>query len=307
MNRKIYAIGETVLDLMFMNEEPKAAKPGGSSLNSAVSLGRLKLPVYLISEWGQDQAGKLIENFLVSNQVNVNHVYRYSGGKSSLAMAFLNEEGKASYDFYKIYPEKRFQIDFPEINKDDIVLFGSFYAISPDIYPHVSSFVKHARKNEAFIIYDPNFRKPHLDDLPKVKHFIEKNISYAHIVKGSNEDFELIFGCRDGKEAFERIQQYGCSYLIYTTGSEGAEFYSQNGSLSLPAGNDKIVSTIGAGDNFSAGMIYTLYKNQITTGTFHEMGINQWTEVLQSGTDFASHVCSFYENYISMDFAKVYW
>ena len=38
--RKIYTIGETVLDIIFKNGQPVASKAGGSMLNTAVSLGR---------------------------------------------------------------------------------------------------------------------------------------------------------------------------------------------------------------------------------------------------------------------------
>ena len=52
--RKIYAIGETVCDLIFKDDKPLAAKAGGSMLNASISLGRLKLPVNFISEFGND-------------------------------------------------------------------------------------------------------------------------------------------------------------------------------------------------------------------------------------------------------------
>ncbi len=38
--RKIYGIGETVYDIIFKDGTPQAAKPGGSVLNSMVSLGQ---------------------------------------------------------------------------------------------------------------------------------------------------------------------------------------------------------------------------------------------------------------------------
>jgi fructokinase len=43
--RNIYAIGETVLDILFKDQLPVTAKAGGACLNSAVTLGRLNLPV----------------------------------------------------------------------------------------------------------------------------------------------------------------------------------------------------------------------------------------------------------------------
>jgi len=68
--RKIYGIGETVLDIIFKNNQPQAAKAGGSVLNSVVSMGRMNLPVSFISEYGQDDVGTLIDDFLKSNGVD---------------------------------------------------------------------------------------------------------------------------------------------------------------------------------------------------------------------------------------------
>ena len=68
--RKIFGIGETVLDIIFKDGQPQAAKAGGSVLNSAVSMGRMGLPVSFISEYGLDDVGELIDNFLNENGVN---------------------------------------------------------------------------------------------------------------------------------------------------------------------------------------------------------------------------------------------
>src|SRR5512139_1052351 len=119
--RKIFGIGETVLDIIFKNGQPQAAKAGGSVLNSAVSMGRMNLPVSFISEYGNDQAGMLIDDFLRENGVDTSHVHRFSDGSTALALAFLDEKNDARYDFYKDYPQNRLNIVFPEIHKDDIV------------------------------------------------------------------------------------------------------------------------------------------------------------------------------------------
>ena len=144
--RKIYTIGETVLDILFSKNQPFTAKAGGACLNTAVSLGRLGLPVQFIGEFGLDEVGNFIDNFLKENNVNTDSVYRYYDGKSALALAFLNENNDASYDFYKIYPEKRLNIEFPEIHQDDIVLFGSFYAITPEVRKKLIHFIQQIGK-----------------------------------------------------------------------------------------------------------------------------------------------------------------
>ena len=67
--RKIYAVGETVYDILFKGEQPVAARPGGAMLNASVSLGRLGLPIHLITEIGNDQVGSQIQKFLKDNGV----------------------------------------------------------------------------------------------------------------------------------------------------------------------------------------------------------------------------------------------
>ncbi len=170
--RKIYTIGETVLDILFKNQLPFTAKAGGACLNSAVTLGRLNLPVYFLGEYGMDEVGNIIDAFLKKNHVSTQYVYRYYGGKSTLALAFLNENNDASYDFYKIYPDKRLDVKFPAIQQDDIVLFGSIYAITLEVRSKLMEFIREANKKKAIVIYDPNFRKQHLHDLPKLRPLI---------------------------------------------------------------------------------------------------------------------------------------
>lgn len=126
---KIYGVGETVLDIIFRNNKPEMATPGGSVLNALVSLGRLGVDASFISEYGEDNAGKYIDLYLKENQVNTDLVHRSSDYKTSLALAFLDEKNDASYSFYKDIPEKRLagvEIDFEE---DDIFLFGSFFQL----------------------------------------------------------------------------------------------------------------------------------------------------------------------------------
>ncbi|HPR25012.1 MAG TPA: carbohydrate kinase, partial [Lentimicrobium sp.] len=48
----VFTIGECLLDIVFRNGQPEWSCPGGSMLNTAVSLGRFGQPVAFISETG---------------------------------------------------------------------------------------------------------------------------------------------------------------------------------------------------------------------------------------------------------------
>jgi fructokinase len=301
--RKIYGIGETVLDIIFKNGQPQAAKAGGSVLNSVVSMGRMGLPVSFISEYGSDDVGDLIDNFLRDNGVETTSVHRFKDGNTALAMAFLNEKNDASYTFYKKFPAKRLDIKFPEISKDDIVQCGSFYAIWPEIRDKFKKFISDAKKNGALILYDPNFRASHLDELDILKPLIIENMKMATYVRGSDEDFKNIFGANSADEAWDIVRKY-CKSLVYTANVEGVYVRTTSYSGKFPVKKITPVSTIGAGDNFNAGMLTSIYTNKITGDQLSEIGEKEWSKIITSAVDFATHVCLSYENYISVEFAN---
>ena len=300
--RKIYGIGETVLDIIFKDGQPQAAKAGGSVLNSVVSMGRMGLPVSFISEYGRDNVGDLIDKFLKDNGVNSSSVHRFRDGSTSLALAFLNEKNDASYTFYKDFPAKRLDIVFPEIKKDDIVQCGSFYAIWPEIREKFKKFIQNAYNNGGFILYDPNFRPTHVSELGTLKPLIIENIRMATLLRGSDEDFKNIFGANTPDEAWDIAKKY-CKSLVYTANVDGVYVRTTSFSGKFPVHKITPVSTIGAGDNFNAGMLTSIYRNKISGEQLNLIGEKEWSQIITSAVDFATHVCMSYENYISEEFA----
>ena len=301
--RKVYGIGETVLDIIFKNGQPQAAKAGGSVLNSAISMGRMNLPVSFISEYGLDDVGDLIDNFLNANGVNSSYVCRFSDGSTALALAFLNENNDARYTFYKQFPEKRLDIEFPVIEKDDIVQCGSFYAIWPEIREKFKKFISSARDKGALILYDPNFREGHLSELSTLKPLIIENMKMTTLLRGSDEDFRNIFGVNSVDEAWEVAKNY-CSCLVYTANADGVSVRTTSYSGKFPVHKIVPVSTIGAGDNFNAGMLTAIYQNNIKGEDLAKVGEAEWTKIITMAVNFATHVCLSYENYVSEEFAS---
>jgi fructokinase len=303
--RKIYGIGETVLDIIFKNGQPKAAKPGGSVLNSIVSMGRMNLPVSFISEYGIDDVGNLINDFLKTNVVDTSFTYRFEDAATSLAIAFLNEKNDANYSFYKNFPSERLKINFPTVNKDDIVQCGSFYAIWPEIRTKFKKFISDSRKKGALILYDPNFRSSHLPELEQLKPLIIENMKMSSLLRGSDEDFNNIFGAETPDQTWEIVKKY-CNCLVYTANKDGV--YVRTSSYSGKFAVQKIspVSTIGAGDNFNAGMITAIYNQKINAIQLENLGEHEWTEIISTAVSFASHVCMSYDNYISTEFAAYF-
>ncbi len=303
--RNIYAIGETLYDIIFKDGQPQAGKPGGAMLNSTVSLGRIGLPVSLISEYADDDIGRIIDKFLHDNGVGTSYTDHYKDGKTALAIAVLNEKNDASYTFYKNYPERRLEMGFPPVRKGDIILCGSIYAITNEIRSKFVQFITQAKENGGIVIYDPNFRSAHASELDELKPLIIENMKMAGIIRGSDEDFRNIFRAASPDSAWEVVRKY-CNCMVYTASSDGVYVRTPSFSGQFPVNKITPVSTIGAGDNFNAGMIAAIYKNGITNEEPEVMGEEKWRKVITSGVSFATDVCLSYENYISAEFAEKY-
>lgn len=293
---RIFGLGETVLDIIFKNNQPVASRPGGSAFNALVSLSRAGEEVALISEIGLEEVGEQIVEFLRENGVGTSWLHRFKSGKTPVALAFLDEENNASYQVYKDFPDERFQISGPDFLPGDILLFGSFFAVNPVLRKQVVPLLQKARKQGAFLIYDPNFRKNHLSNIDVYRPLIEENFSLAHLVRGSDEDFENIYPGLDTNEVLQKIREFDAMGLI-TANSDGVYGLVGEQYFHVAARKIKPVSTIGAGDNFNAGLVYGLSRQKPAEGD-----VDRWKKIVENAVEFATNVCLSFDNYISREF-----
>lgn len=299
MTRTVFTIGETVFDIIFQDGGIKTGRAGGSMLNTSVSLGRLGLNVSFISEVGKDKLGVMITGFLQSNNVNTGYIDRFADGKTPVALAFLDEHRNAAYSFYKSYPEQRLQQKMPVVSENDIVVFGSFFSLSPVVRTPVLKFIRQARSAGAIIIYDPNIRSPHKNELPSLLPMIHENIALADIVRASHEDFETIFAIKNAKEAFDLMKNYGDAALIFTRGGGEISVFAKGHTKNYTVPSIRVVSTIGAGDSFNAGVVLSLTEQRISRSGLKSLGENQWKSIIDTGIKLSSQVCQRFDNYYS--------
>ncbi|MBR4923621.1 MAG: carbohydrate kinase [Bacteroidaceae bacterium] len=301
--RRVIGIGETILDILFKDNQPKVAVPGGSVFNGIISLGRAGANVTFISEVGGDKVGNIILDFMKENGVGTDNVVVYPDRRSPVSLAFLNEKNDAEYIFYKDYPNLRLDVEMPEVTGDDIIMFGSFYAITPQLRDKVKELLDKARKVGAIIYYDVNFRKTHAHEAIKLMPTILENFEYADIVRGSNEDFGYMFGMTDPDKVYQHKVSFYCPRFICTNGGEGLCLRTATLKKDYPVEPLQTVSTIGAGDNFNAGLVFGLLKNRIRKADLDELTEADWDKIIASGMSFSKEVCTSLDNYISKEFA----
>lgn len=304
--RKVIGIGETVLDIIFRNEQPIGAYPGGSSFNAIISLARAGVPTAFICEAGHDRVGQNIINFLKENHVDTSNVNVFPGSRSPISLAFLDENNDAQYIFYKDHPHDQLDFSYPDIQPDDIVLFGSYYAVNPVIRPQIVGLLDYARSHGAIIYYDVNYRPSHKDDVMRITPNYLENLEYADIVRGSWEDFRVLYKMDDSDKVYNSEISFYCKKFIYTHGAAPVELRAENGFRKCyPVVNTPTVSTIGAGDNFNAGFIYGMLKYGITRSDI-EQGLTeqQWDNIIGCALKFSAEACKSLYNYVSKEFGK---
>ena len=271
-----------------------------------ISLGRLNVPVSFISELGNDRVGDMIRDFMEDNHITTEFVDRFPDGKSPISLAFLDDDKNANYIFYKDYPAQRLEVPLPKIEKDDIFVFGSYYSLNPVLRTRMVEFLQYAQERKAIIYYDPNFRKAHAHEAIRLMPTVLENLEFADIVRGSDEDFQNLYGKSDAQEVYKEYIQFYCDRFLTTHGANGVNLHTRNFTRHFDSPQIQPLSTIGAGDNFNAGIIYGLLKYDVRHADLPSLDQDTWRKIIRCGMDLASEVCQSYDNYISKEFAAKY-
>ena len=163
-----------------------------------------------------------------------------------------------------------------------------------------------AREKKAIIYYDPNFRSSHKNEAMKLAPTIIENLEYADIVRGSLEDFFYMYGLQDVDKIYKDKIKFYCPRFICTAGGDKVSLRTNLVSKEYPIEPLEAVSTIGAGDNFNAGLIYGLLKYDVRYRDLNNLNEEVWDKVVQCGKDFAAEVCRSFSNSVSVEFAGQY-
>lgn len=304
--RKVIGIGETVLDIIFKGGQPIGAFPGGSVFNAIVSLGRAGVSTTFISETGNDRIGDQVVSFLRDNGVNADLVNRCPNGQSPVSLAFLDEHNNAEYLFYKDHPHDHVDFVYPDIQPDDIVIVGSFFAVNPAVRPQVMGLLDYAHNHGAIIYYDVNYRPAHKNDVMKITPNLIENLEFADIVRGSRKDFETLYRKSDPDKVYTAEISFYCKKFVYTQGADPVVVRADgNFRREYAVPETETVSTIGAGDNFNAGLLYGLIRYGITKDQLDRgLAPEEWDKLVAYAQLFSNECCKGIYNYVSKEFGE---
>ena len=281
--RKIITIGESTYQIHFSGNNPRCSFPGGVILNATASLAMSGIDTFMVSETACDYFGNQIADYLKNAGVDTKSLDRFTEGATTLDI--YTPDGVMQYG---TYPADRFNVVWPRIDENDIVIFGGFYALDASLRERLFEMVKYARERKAIIIYLPGF--PHHPNLriTKVMTAILENLEVSNLVIASREHILDIFGSEDASHVFKSNIEFYCPNFICL--DEGNAHIFASGKTGSIAINDKARDNeIAADASFLAGTAFSIINNDITCTAIDSTPFDTWLKIAEEGVRFAAN------------------
>lgn len=214
--KKIICIGELSLYMVLDSQgQPLGAIPGGRVANAAAILARNKFNVVMASEAAADPVGDIVVKALTDAGADVSSVDRFTEGHTPInVFVGESESHPATITRYESYPDECFDIVWPRIDENDIVVYGGFYAIDKRMQARLQRFLAYAVERKAVMVYLPGFLPQLEPRITRVMPQILENLEMANVVIARANDLALIFGADSSESCYHDHIDFYCRSLI---------------------------------------------------------------------------------------------
>jgi len=308
----IICIGEALIDMV---RSPVSGSgyafsplPGGSPYNTAIAIGKMKVPVKFLGKFSKDFFGELLLKRLRDNNVGDELIIR-SDLNSTLAFVKLEKGKEPQYVFYTEGTADRSLTiaDLPSVLPPETkcILFGSIAMTMEPLTSAINALIlreatrKNADQLDAPIIsFDPNIRPFMIKDRNAFIEQYEKWVAASTIAKISLADFEYLYPKGEAEKTLQKMLAMGPRLAICTMGKKGALalLRRNDGSItkvSAPVVDLPVVDTIGAGDTFHGAFLSWLEKkDKISRSSLANLSEKDLYDALFFANKAASIVCT---------------
>jgi len=213
---------------------------GGNAANVAGALAKLGMQVELLTNWGADEAGYRIEQYLDALKVSTQYVKRYKTKPTNTSAIILFNKRKVMFTYHheaETLSVKRHNIP--------IVYLTSLGKEYMNIYEKVLRYIN----EKQILIYQPGTRQIMAGADKNVKVFKRAQL----VIMNYREAEELVGRTNKPKSLLHKMLDVGCNAVVITKGKEGAFF--TDGKIFIKSAvwhGVRLVETTGAGDTYGA-------------------------------------------------------
>lgn len=292
--------GEALFDVFIQGDSARGnelafkAIAGGSPFNVALGLRRMGADSALFTGISSDSLGQRLRQVLRDEGVSDSYLIA-SDAPTTLAMVGLDAAGSPHYSFRGEGCADRLLLaeHLPILDAQVRGLHvGSFSLVVEPVANTLLQLVQREHQ-QRLISLDPNVRLGPAPDIAHWRERVETFAGYAHLIKVSEEDLQLLYPERDPQQVAASWLNERCQLVFLTHGSKGASVHSRHGHWSAPAVEVHTRDTVGAGDTFQAALLSYLARHALDTPeALATLSREQINDMLRLAIEAAALTCS---------------
>lgn len=232
---------------------------GGVGRNVAENLARLQLPVTLFSIIGQDNDGNWLLDLTAEAGVDVQYVERQHNENTGIYLSILDDNKEqvgsiADMNLMENYTPQLIKKNLP------VLLTAKMAFVDTNLSQQTLTYIFDSFKDKEIpIIIDPVSVKKAV----KIKDYLAN----VYLLTPNKEEAEILSDIKiltekDLYRVAEKFFSQGVKNLVITLGSEGVFVATPEKQGFIPSPKVEVIDTTGAGDAFTAGIIYGMYNGK---------------------------------------------
>lgn len=225
--------------------------PGGVGRNIAENLARLALPVHFLSATGNDDAGRAVIRHSTDAGVDCSAVRVVDGARTATYLAMIDADGDMSVALIDAAVHAVIDCEYVE---QHVAVFEAARVVVVDtnLETEVLSRVCEVAGGVPVFVDPVSVAKATR---------IRSLLPDVHTIKANRLEAEALTGisCRDEDSCLRaavRLRDLGVENAVITGGAEGIAYADASGCSYVYPNRCRVVSASGAGDAFTAGLIY---------------------------------------------------
>jgi fructokinase len=266
--KKIWVLGDAVVDLLPDGEGRLLQCPGGAPANVAVGIARLGGQSAFIGRVGDDPFGRFMAKTLADEKVDVKSMRLDPAHRTSTVVVDLDDHGERSFTFM-VRPSADLFLepaDLPTFSAGEWLHVCSIALSAEPSRSATFEAMTAIRKAGGYVSFDPNIRPDLWPDENALRRCLEQALQSADVVKLSVEELAFLTGDAEVNVGLHALMARCPARLVLVTqGKEGVIAWHDGTVKHYPATPVQCVDTTGAGDAFVAGLLYGLAAGQDLT------------------------------------------
>lgn len=252
----IVCAGEALADLVRTGERAWTHHPGGAIWNVARACATLGLPTGFAGAVGEDVFGDDLAR--ATREARLDERFFQRAPRPTL-LAVVHELAPPAYYFLgENAADLAFDPAELPVGWQGAARWLHVGGISLARSPLNATLLDMARRVKAAggrVSFDPNARVTHRD--PAYRPVFEAALRLADFVKFSDEDVRFFFPGRAEHEALDEVRALTSAPVVVTRGGDGATLLHGAERREFDAVKVTVADTVGAGDAFVAGALYS--------------------------------------------------